>query len=51
MVRKNRGRWFALAAGLSVGVWFGAVLADSRNAQAGVMNDLPAMVGESHHFE
>lgn len=39
MAERNRGRLFALAAGVGIGVWFGAVLAACREDQARVINE------------
>lgn len=39
MAKPNQGRWFALAAGVGFGVWFGAVLAVGREDQARTIDE------------
>lgn len=41
MGKRNPGRFFALAAGICFGVWFGAVLAAGREDQARTINEDP----------
>lgn len=49
----SRGRFFALAAGISFGVWFGVVLAGARGEQAIATGtySLPLSSGQTQSLE